>query len=336
MRIFFYYLFFIINLINCQEAIELTDKNFEIEAFGKPNKYSLIYFYSEKCSHCQQLNPHFNPLIDIYNNTNLQIFKIDGLKNKRIRKRYSLFGFPTLKLFASDGTDLNAAFKGVRTTDNLVNWIDEVTGIKPNYDNLPNYVQNIKSLAQFNELVNEDSINKDIILIIYQPFSNDPNDMNHSKWDDKKFNSNYKKLATYYQDYMLNENEENGENDNEINEDSIIFANLDASLPENNEIIRNLQVSQFPTLFHFKKGRSINSNVYRLSGANKVTYENVVNCLSEVDVGQELVDLEELKSEVDKLVNEQQILQDSNDHNDDEEEEEEEEEDQKYYKLNEL
>ncbi|GME87405.1 hypothetical protein B5S31_g4703 [[Candida] boidinii] len=333
MKLILYYLILIINLINCQEIIELTDKNFEINAFGKPNKYSLVYFYSEKCTHCQNLNPHFNPLFNIYNNTNLQIFKIDGLKNKRIRKLYNLFGFPTLKLFASDGTDLNANFKGIRTTDNLVNWIDEITGIKPNYDNLPNYVINIKSLNEFNELIYEnDSINKDIILIIYQPFSNNPSDLNQSKWDDKNFNSNYIKLANYYQDYILNEIEENDNHD--IEQDSIIFSNLDASLPENNEIIRNLQVSKFPTLFHFKKGRSINSNVYRLTGADKVTYENVVNCLSEVDVGQELVDLEELKYEVDKLANEQQVL---NDEGEDEDEEEQDEEEQaKYYKLNEL
>ncbi|OWB58261.1 hypothetical protein B5S28_g4270 [[Candida] boidinii] len=333
MKLILYYLILIINLINCQEIIELTDKNFEINAFGKPNKYSLVYFYSEKCTHCQNLNPHFNPLFNIYNNTHLQIFKIDCFKNKRIRKLYNLFGFSTLKLFASDGSDLNANLKGIRKTDNLVNWIDEITGIKPNYDNLPNYVINIKSLNEFNELIYEnDSINKDIILIIYQPFSNNPSDLNQSKWDDKNFNSNYIKLANYYQDYILNEIEENDNHD--IEQDSIIFSNLDASLPENNEIIRNLQVSKFPTLFHFKKGRSINSNVYRLTGADKVTYENVVNCLSEVDVGQELVDLEELKYEVDKLANEQQVL---NDEGEDEDEEEQDEEEQaKYYKLNEL
>ncbi|KAG7813423.1 hypothetical protein KL921_000969 [Ogataea angusta] len=235
--------------------VEVDDSNFESLVFGQPGKYSFVYFYAPGCKHCLDLEPHFEPLVDLYEGTNLQIFKINGRTNKRVRDKYQLFGYPTLKLFSSQGDDIGA-YTGIRTTAKMIEYLQGATGIHPIYP--PKTVVEVSPENIDQELF--EKLQNDVLLVFYAPWA--------ERWDNAH-NSFYERLAQYYK--------------NEV-KDGTLFRAVDVSKAENNVLLARFKVTKYPTLFYFPKNREHNEKPFRLD--HDVGPEEIVEMLMGSDVGQ--------------------------------------------------
>ncbi|GME81496.1 unnamed protein product [Ambrosiozyma monospora] len=243
---------------------EVYDSNFEDTVFGTPGKkYSFVLFYSPFCQHCKDLEPHFNPLAELYQDTKLQIFKINAIENKSIAKKYGLVGFPVMKLFdAADGQQVGF-FKGIKTTAKIVDYLQEATGVKPNYP--PKSVVDVTPDNIQQEIY--DKLDHDVALAFYSP--------SDDLWDLDNYHSFYQRIAKYYEDAV---------------QDGTIFAAVDVSKPESQSLMEYFNVAKTPTLFVFPKGRENNlDEVFKLD--HDVGPEEIVSVLMESDVGQVAVNL---------------------------------------------
>ncbi|KAG7903266.1 hypothetical protein KL935_000798 [Ogataea polymorpha] len=235
--------------------VEVDDSNFENLVFGQPGKYSFVYFYAPGCKHCLELEPHFEPLVDLYEGTKLQIFKINGRTNKRIRDKYQLFGYPTLKLFSSQGDDIGA-YTGIRTTAKMIEYLEDATGIHPIYP--PRTVVEVSPENIEQEVF--EKLQNDVMLVFYAPWV--------ERWDNAH-NSFYERLAQYYE--------------NEV-KDGTLFRAVDVSKAENNALLAQFKVAKYPTLFYFPKNRQDSNSPFRLD--HNVGPEEIVEILMGSDTGQ--------------------------------------------------
>ncbi|CAM9010883.1 unnamed protein product [Wickerhamomyces anomalus] len=131
LNIFKYCLLFLL-LINTsfayktfKDVIVADDSNFE-DLIHEKGKYTFINFYSKQCIHCQKLAPNFQILTQLFNNSKIQIAQLEGRENKRIRKKESIAGFPTLRLYAFDGTHLGS-YNGDRSIEDMADFVNSHT-----------------------------------------------------------------------------------------------------------------------------------------------------------------------------------------------------------------
>ncbi|KAH3665962.1 hypothetical protein OGAPHI_004151 [Ogataea philodendri] len=235
--------------------VEVDDRDFEDVVFGQPGKYSFVYFYSPGCIHCQNLDPQFEPLGNLFHETNLQIVKVNGKANSRLRSKFQLIGFPTLKLFSFEGDDIGA-YTGLRTTHKMVEYLRDATGVQPRYP--PRSVVDVSS-SNIDQTIHKHT-DKDVVLAFAAPWIDG--------WDDPH-SSYYERLAQYYSDKV---------------KDGTIFGLVDISKAENNQLISRFQVTKYPTVFHFPKDRSDNENIFKLD--HDVGPEEIVSLLMGTDSGQ--------------------------------------------------
>jgi len=294
-------LFAILQIITAS-VTEVDDTNFENQVFGNPGTYSLVYFNSPYCSYCRQFDPEFEPLGDLYRGTRLNVFKIDGLHNKRIRAKYQLIGFPVVKLFSSDGTQVGF-YNGKRRTPEIMDYIFEATGAIAN--KLPSYVNRLDNYEGNTEDMKLNIFNhqdRDIFVAFFQP------------WDKKlgnPYNSYFERLAKYY-----------GEKEHEPRTE---FYGIDVTDSKSTELMSKFEVGQFPVIFYLPKGRSADEKytVYKLP--ENPDSKMIIDILSGKDIGQKPVNLEEMERNIAKVIQKLQIEDIT-----EEEEEEEDDDDDDY------
>ncbi|KAL2105853.1 hypothetical protein VUR80DRAFT_7640 [Thermomyces stellatus] len=109
-------------------VLDLIPKNFDkvVHESGKP---TLVEFFAPWCGHCKNLAPVYEELGLAFENSGVQIAKVDADAERELGKRYGVQGFPTLKFF--DGkSDEPEDYKGGRDLESLSDFITERTGIR--------------------------------------------------------------------------------------------------------------------------------------------------------------------------------------------------------------
>ncbi|VEU20504.1 DEKNAAC101289 [Brettanomyces naardenensis] len=264
---------------------EVDDSNFEEKVFGSPGKFSLVYFNSPYCSYCREFDPEFEPLGDLFQDTKLQVFKIDGLNNKRIRGKYKLVGFPVVKLFSSDGEQIGY-YNGKRRTPDIIEYISDATGAQPN--KLPSYVVNLGKGEDEKKIFEE--TDRDVLVTFYEP------------WDTElgnPYNSYYERLARHYAE----------------NKRNILFSAVDVTDPDSAGLVSLFQAASCPMVFFLPKGRKADEKytVYRVD--EEIDSKKLVGLLSGTDVGQKKLNLKEMQKETENRLKE--MLQEDDEEDDD-------------------
>jgi len=84
----------------------------------------LVEFYAPWCGHCKTLAPIYDQLGEHYlGNSNIVIAKIDSTTNDN--PAVSVRGFPTLHFFPAGQKDSPIEYKGDRTLEDLIRFVDE-------------------------------------------------------------------------------------------------------------------------------------------------------------------------------------------------------------------
>lgn len=224
-------------LVRSQGIIVANDKNFESRVFGKLGKYSLVNFYSPSCTHCQSLKPNYDPLGELYNGTKVQIVLVNGLENKQVRAKYNIVGFPTIKLYSSDGTQLAAfSHRGERTTENIIKFIEDYTGVKPN--KLASFVDYVESMDDWDLIKDENKV-----VLFTTPFV---------KEFENKYNNYFISLAKRYPESK--------------------FVSVDTSKLELSELSTIYRIDSVPTVMFFK-----GEELFKLNRVNQYNIELFLN-----------------------------------------------------------
>ncbi|CCH42080.1 putative secreted protein [Wickerhamomyces ciferrii] len=239
-------------------VIVADDSNFEDIIYAK-GKYTLVNFYSKTCQHCQKLGPKYEPLVDLFNNTKIQIVQLEGRENKRIRKQEKIIGFPTLRLYSFDGSHMGS-FVDERSTENLAKFITDHTGVQPNWPE-----QIIKQISSINELKKLNQI-KPSIVVFLAPWLDE--------WNGRY--SIFEKIAKIYS--------------NDYN-----FIRIDSTSEESSDLTNLYKIDKFPTLMKFnQKELSTNFQILNKDDINKESIENFIN---DDDIGKKYKDLNQLINE---------------------------------------
>lgn len=84
--------------------VEITETNFD-ETVVQSGKMSFVKFYAPWCGHCKKMKPVWDQLSDLYEDSkDVIIGDIDctAPSSKKLCEKFSIQGFPTLKLLNSD------------------------------------------------------------------------------------------------------------------------------------------------------------------------------------------------------------------------------------------
>lgn len=209
-----------------KNVLVADDSNFE-DLIHEKGKYTFVNFYSRQCSHCQKLGPKFEPLTELFNGTRIQIAQLEGRENKRIRKKEQIAGFPTLRLYAFDGTHLGS-YTGDRSTEDMANFINAHTGVVPHWSDLK--VLQVSTKKELDQVVKRE---KDVILAFVSPWL--------ENWIGRY--PFIERLASKL--------------------GSVKFVKVDATSEEAAELSSLFKVDTYPTIFHFTRG-STSKNFRRL------------------------------------------------------------------------
>ncbi|ODV85361.1 hypothetical protein CANARDRAFT_7481 [[Candida] arabinofermentans NRRL YB-2248] len=204
-------LLLLINYINCI----LIDQS----------KPTFLYFYKDNCIHCSNFNFNYNKLNELYENTSLQLLKLNNKQHPYLITEYNIVEYPTLLLIHDFEIK---KFKKFRNLDNLIDFINVETGILPIQPN-----SKILKLNENNNILN--NLNIDILILFHSNYLNEY----------EEYISNYEKISENFS--------------NEVQ-----FTIVDISLSENSDLIRNFKISNYPTLIYLKSGRLDNSVYYKL------------------------------------------------------------------------
>jgi protein disulfide-isomerase A1 len=98
----------------------LTDKNFD--SFVKQHPVFFVKFYAPWCGHCKNMAPAYSQLAKEMKAAanGIPITKLDATVEKAVAAKFTIGGFPTLKLF-KNGQDID--YKGGREKKDISDWI---------------------------------------------------------------------------------------------------------------------------------------------------------------------------------------------------------------------
>lgn len=213
-----------------KDVIVADDSNFE-GLIHEKGKYTFINFYSKQCIRCQKLAPNFQILTQLFNNTKIQIAQLEGRENKRIRKKESIAGFPTLRLYAFDGTHLGS-YNGDRSIEDMADFVNSHTGVVPNWPDLK--VLQISSKLELDEIV---TMEDNVVLAFIAPWL--------ENWVGKY--SFIERLASKLS--------------------NVRFIKVDATSEEATELTSLYKIDKFPTILHFNSHDSLTN--FRILEINK-------------------------------------------------------------------
>jgi protein disulfide-isomerase-like protein len=98
----------------------------EWDSFMAANEHTLVEFFAPWCGHCKALAPEYDDAAASLKEHGIKIGAVDAEKEKELAKKFSVSGFPTLKLFHKG--ELLKDYEGERKADAIYhtmrNWVD--------------------------------------------------------------------------------------------------------------------------------------------------------------------------------------------------------------------
>lgn len=235
-------------------VIVADDDNFEQVISNIPQGYTFMNFYSVGCEHCQALGPNYEPLATLFNNTSVQIAHVEARINKRIRNQEAIRGFPTLRLYDSNGKRI-ASYIGKRSTESMAEWLGEYTGVEPKWPE-----SGVKTLVgdEFESLLQNRQDTKKLVVAFTTPWL--------KEWNARL--NLFERIVGQFPGHEL-----------------II---IDSTLEENSDVVSKYRVAINPTLIQF------NDQGLRVLEHSNVGESDVVEFLENDDLGSSFACLDEL------------------------------------------
>ncbi|KAI3675980.1 hypothetical protein L1987_85576 [Smallanthus sonchifolius] len=110
-----------------RNVVRLNSENFD-EIVLDETKNVLVEFYAPWCGYCKTLDPTYESLAAAFKKEDdVIIAKLDAQKYKDLEKKYSVLGYPTLKLFSKNNKG-GEIYGGEFDLDSLVNFINDKCG----------------------------------------------------------------------------------------------------------------------------------------------------------------------------------------------------------------
>ncbi|CAN0331473.1 unnamed protein product, partial [Discosporangium mesarthrocarpum] len=103
-------------------------KNFD-SVVGGSSSGALVEFYAPWCGHCKKLAPEYDQVGETFGRTEgVVIAKVNADKDKNLKSRFDIKGFPTLKWFPPGSVTDPEAFNGPRTADGITQFVTSKSG----------------------------------------------------------------------------------------------------------------------------------------------------------------------------------------------------------------
>lgn len=161
MKFLFYVVQGLILVLKPAKAVitEFTSTNKLYNELLTTDIYTFVYIYSKSCNWCQDLNPKFEYLTEVFSessSSSLNFIKIDGKKSMNLARDFNIDSYPRLLLFepsqnfASDDVNispkhlLRSVYHGQRKITDMANYLSELTGQIPHW---PGSQQNVVDLS---------------------------------------------------------------------------------------------------------------------------------------------------------------------------------------------
>lgn len=105
------------------DVVILTESNFDSSVIQSNDKW-MVEFYAPWCGHCQRLQPTYKEAATKAKNLGFRLGAVDCTQERSLCERYSIRGYPTLKIFAQNKNQ-PSEFRGPRTVDAILSAIQE-------------------------------------------------------------------------------------------------------------------------------------------------------------------------------------------------------------------
>ncbi len=83
------------------DVVDIIEVNQRIlpDFLNNSEKYTILNFYSDQCQYCAKLEPVYHQLLELFGNSKeIQIARINMLKNKKVQRQHEIKSFPTIKV----------------------------------------------------------------------------------------------------------------------------------------------------------------------------------------------------------------------------------------------
>lgn len=134
-------------------VVELTDRSFKRRTLVNVTKPTLVMFYAPWCPYCTMLKPVFVKLAKLAaQDGSFSVAALDATRYDAVAQDLEINGFPTLRLFLTDGRSIEYPSDGERTAEQMHDFVKRHLGY---FDNDP-YVEeftdkDIKKIATPNK-----------------------------------------------------------------------------------------------------------------------------------------------------------------------------------------
>jgi protein disulfide-isomerase A6 len=104
------------------------------------SKHSLVEFFAPWCGHCKTLEPEYAVAGDTFLDTDdVLLASVDATENMELADRFGVTGYPTIKYFPKGSTEAED-YKGGRTADTIISWMNEKAGLNRKVKKVPSAV----------------------------------------------------------------------------------------------------------------------------------------------------------------------------------------------------